>query len=259
MAHFTLGPGQIARAVAHRTVEEVWYFVSGHGRMWRRLGERRRLVEVTAGVSVAIPLGRTFSCATTAPSRSPRSPSARPGRARTKHIWSRASGPRASADEARAQRFSARNAMPLPSDSDSWRRSSVTAKALALAIRCRYSCSSAIMLCDEQAFGWQQAGTPASGRRTPPARRNTVAAGIAGQAAAPDVELGGDPTCGPIGHAMAARLDRSAPSGCRRGLRPEVRRSARRSSLLNTWISLRRGGVAASTPRPARSSSTSSS
>ena len=35
MAHFALGPGQVSRAVAHRTVEEVWYFLSGQGRMWR--------------------------------------------------------------------------------------------------------------------------------------------------------------------------------------------------------------------------------
>lgn len=31
MAHFTLSPGAVSRAVAHRTVEEVWCFVSGRG------------------------------------------------------------------------------------------------------------------------------------------------------------------------------------------------------------------------------------
>ena len=60
MAHFTLGPGQVARAVAHRTVEEVWYFLSGHGRMWRRRGEQQDTVEVTGGVAVSIPLGTHF-------------------------------------------------------------------------------------------------------------------------------------------------------------------------------------------------------
>jgi mannose-6-phosphate isomerase-like protein (cupin superfamily) len=60
MAHFTLGPGQVSRAVAHRTVEEVWFFLSGKGRMWRRLGERQETVEVTTGVSVSIPLGTHF-------------------------------------------------------------------------------------------------------------------------------------------------------------------------------------------------------
>jgi mannose-6-phosphate isomerase-like protein (cupin superfamily) len=60
MAHFTLGPGQIARAVAHRTVEEVWYFLSGHGRMWRQLGEHEEIADVAPGVSLSIALGTRF-------------------------------------------------------------------------------------------------------------------------------------------------------------------------------------------------------
>jgi mannose-6-phosphate isomerase-like protein (cupin superfamily) len=60
MAHFTLGPGQVARAVAHRTVEELWYFLSGQGRMWRRQGDQETIVEVAPGVSLAIPLGTHF-------------------------------------------------------------------------------------------------------------------------------------------------------------------------------------------------------
>jgi mannose-6-phosphate isomerase-like protein (cupin superfamily) len=60
MAHFTLGPGQTAHAVAHRTVEEVWYFLRGHGRMWRRLGERSEIAEVAAGISIALPTGTWF-------------------------------------------------------------------------------------------------------------------------------------------------------------------------------------------------------
>ena len=60
MAHFTLGPGQVARAVAHRTVEELWYFVSGRGRMWRRQGEAEEIVDVAPGVSLSIPLGTHF-------------------------------------------------------------------------------------------------------------------------------------------------------------------------------------------------------
>jgi mannose-6-phosphate isomerase-like protein (cupin superfamily) len=60
MAHFTLGPGQTARAVAHRTVEEVWYFLAGQGRMWRRFGEREEIVDVVPGLSLSIPLGTCF-------------------------------------------------------------------------------------------------------------------------------------------------------------------------------------------------------
>ena len=60
MAHFTLGPGEVARAVCHRTVEELWYFLAGQGQMWRRLGERSEIVEVVPGVSIAIPTGTWF-------------------------------------------------------------------------------------------------------------------------------------------------------------------------------------------------------
>ena len=63
MAHFTLGPGQVSRAVAHRTVEEVWYFLSGQGRMWRRQGTWQETVEVTAGVSAVDPARDAFSAA----------------------------------------------------------------------------------------------------------------------------------------------------------------------------------------------------
>ena len=60
MAHFTLGPGQVARAVAHRTVEELWFFVAGRGRMWRRQSEVEEILEVAPGVSLSIPLGTHF-------------------------------------------------------------------------------------------------------------------------------------------------------------------------------------------------------
>lgn len=60
MAHFTLPPNAVSRAVAHRTVEEVWFFVSGRGRMWRRLGDEEETFEVGLGTSVAIPVGTRF-------------------------------------------------------------------------------------------------------------------------------------------------------------------------------------------------------
>src|SRR4051794_31174824 len=60
MAHFTLSPKAVSKAVAHRTIEEVWYFVSGHGRMWRRLGHREEIVEVRPGMSITIPVGTHF-------------------------------------------------------------------------------------------------------------------------------------------------------------------------------------------------------
>jgi mannose-6-phosphate isomerase-like protein (cupin superfamily) len=60
MAHFMLLPKAVSKAVAHRTIEEVWYFVSGHGRMWRRLGDREETVEVRPGTSITIPVGTHF-------------------------------------------------------------------------------------------------------------------------------------------------------------------------------------------------------
>jgi mannose-6-phosphate isomerase-like protein (cupin superfamily) len=60
MAAFRLAPGAVSRAVAHRTVEEIWYFTAGAGRMWRKLGEHQATTEVAAGVSITIPAGTHF-------------------------------------------------------------------------------------------------------------------------------------------------------------------------------------------------------
>jgi mannose-6-phosphate isomerase-like protein (cupin superfamily) len=60
MAAFRLAPGTVSKAVAHRTVEEIWYFNAGQGRMWCRLGEAEEVTEVGPGVSVTIPTGAHF-------------------------------------------------------------------------------------------------------------------------------------------------------------------------------------------------------
>ena len=60
MAHFELPPGQTSRAVAHRTVEEIWFFLTGRGEMWRTLNDREEVVPVEPGVCVTIPLGTHF-------------------------------------------------------------------------------------------------------------------------------------------------------------------------------------------------------
>jgi mannose-6-phosphate isomerase-like protein (cupin superfamily) len=60
MAQFALAPRLVSRAVAHRTVEELWYFTGGHGRMWRRLGAAEQIVQVRPGVSVSVPTGASF-------------------------------------------------------------------------------------------------------------------------------------------------------------------------------------------------------
>jgi mannose-6-phosphate isomerase-like protein (cupin superfamily) len=62
MARFTLPPGAVSIAVAHRTVEELWVFTGGRGRLWRRAGNRgvEEIVEVGPGVSLSIPAGTRF-------------------------------------------------------------------------------------------------------------------------------------------------------------------------------------------------------
>ena len=57
MAHFELPPGQTSVAVAHRTIEEIWYFVTGRGEMWRKLGDQEEVVPVDPGVCLTIPVG----------------------------------------------------------------------------------------------------------------------------------------------------------------------------------------------------------
>src|ERR1700761_4701143 len=61
MAHFALPPRTVSKAVAHKSIEEVWYFLAGRGRMWRRLGaDDGQVVDVFPGVSISIPPGTHF-------------------------------------------------------------------------------------------------------------------------------------------------------------------------------------------------------
>jgi len=60
MAHFELPTGQIAHAVTHRTVSEIWYVTGGRGEMWRRQGDREEVVALEPGICLTIPLGTGF-------------------------------------------------------------------------------------------------------------------------------------------------------------------------------------------------------
>lgn len=60
MAHFELGAGTTSIAVTHRTVEEIWFIVSGRGEMWRKQGEREGIVALEPGVCLTIPRGTLF-------------------------------------------------------------------------------------------------------------------------------------------------------------------------------------------------------
>ena len=60
MAHFELAPGQTSTAVTHRTIEEIWFLLSGRGEMWRKQEGREEIVSVDRGVCITIPLGTHF-------------------------------------------------------------------------------------------------------------------------------------------------------------------------------------------------------
>ncbi|WP_044551375.1 cupin domain-containing protein [Mesorhizobium japonicum] len=60
MAHFELGPSEVSTAVTHRTVEEVWFFLSGRGQMWRKNESRTEIVDIYPGICLTVPLGVHF-------------------------------------------------------------------------------------------------------------------------------------------------------------------------------------------------------
>ncbi len=63
--HIELAPGIVSRAVCHTTVEEIWFFLSGRGEMWRKNMSKEETVTVETGVCVTIPVGTSFQFRTT--------------------------------------------------------------------------------------------------------------------------------------------------------------------------------------------------
>ena len=60
MAHFELAGGRASEAIRHRTVDEIWFVLSGRGEMWRSWKEREAVVALEPGVCVTIPVGTHF-------------------------------------------------------------------------------------------------------------------------------------------------------------------------------------------------------
>jgi len=60
MAHFELGSNRISRAVAHHSVDEIWYILRGTGQMWRRQGDHEETVPLSPGTCLSIPVGTHF-------------------------------------------------------------------------------------------------------------------------------------------------------------------------------------------------------
>ena len=69
MAGFRLMQGAVTKAVAHRSVEEIWYVTDGNGRIWRKFADREEVTILEPGVSLTIGTGTQFQfrCDGTAP------------------------------------------------------------------------------------------------------------------------------------------------------------------------------------------------
>jgi mannose-6-phosphate isomerase-like protein (cupin superfamily) len=59
-AHGTLPPGGVALAIVHRTVDEIWYVLSGRAEIWRKQGDREEVIAAGPGTSLTIPVGTHF-------------------------------------------------------------------------------------------------------------------------------------------------------------------------------------------------------
>jgi mannose-6-phosphate isomerase-like protein (cupin superfamily) len=60
LSHCTLPVGGVSKAVYHRTVDEIWYFISGAGEVWRKRGRQESVRQVGPGSCLNIPCGTSF-------------------------------------------------------------------------------------------------------------------------------------------------------------------------------------------------------
>ena len=60
LCHCTLPRGKFSSAVKHKTVEEVWYFLSGEAEMWQKEENGGQPIIVKEGDSINIPVGNSF-------------------------------------------------------------------------------------------------------------------------------------------------------------------------------------------------------
>lgn len=60
MAHFELGGGRASDPIRHRSVDEIWFVLSGRGEMWRSVQGQEEVVVLEPGVCITIPAGTHF-------------------------------------------------------------------------------------------------------------------------------------------------------------------------------------------------------
>jgi mannose-6-phosphate isomerase-like protein (cupin superfamily) len=60
MAHCRLPRKAVTKSVWHRSVEEIWYCVSGRGELWRQYGSTESVTSLEPGMSVLIGFQERF-------------------------------------------------------------------------------------------------------------------------------------------------------------------------------------------------------
>ncbi|WP_028526693.1 cupin domain-containing protein [Runella limosa] len=60
LCHCTLPVGMTSSAVKHKTVDEVWYCLSGSGSIWQENNEETKVKDFTCGDCFSIPVGCSF-------------------------------------------------------------------------------------------------------------------------------------------------------------------------------------------------------
>jgi mannose-6-phosphate isomerase-like protein (cupin superfamily) len=60
MAHFRLDAGERSHAIAHRSVEELWYVLAGEGQLWLSDGASNDVLSLKAGCAVVVAVGASF-------------------------------------------------------------------------------------------------------------------------------------------------------------------------------------------------------
>lgn len=60
LAHCRLPVGGVSSAVCHQTVDEIWYFISGTGELWRQRGKQKEVRQVEQGTCLTITFGTSF-------------------------------------------------------------------------------------------------------------------------------------------------------------------------------------------------------
>jgi mannose-6-phosphate isomerase-like protein (cupin superfamily) len=60
LCHCTLPEGGVSKAVTHKTVDEIWYVLSGEGQVWRKRGSHDAVVAVHEETSLTISFSDHF-------------------------------------------------------------------------------------------------------------------------------------------------------------------------------------------------------